>query len=364
MTTLKRLLFALTALTCLTVFAGCDTTAMKGDTDGTPDSGIADGGADSVADEGDNEGYVTSVADDVSDDMSDADVSSGYSGVAVDIGDIPAYSGSPYVVIDDNIPEFEDMTTTEAFEIYSPLDGLGRCGVAYANICVELMPTEQRGDISKVTPSGWMQGNLKQGSKWVFDRCHLIGFQLAGENANELNLITGTKAMNVNGMLPFENMIHDYVVETENHVLYRVTPVYEGDNLVADGVRMEAWSVEDGGDGICFDVFCYNAQDGVVIDYATGISYIQDDGAFEAPVEDEDFADDVVGADSIADAETDAMLDVFLQKFVLNINTKKAHTPECTSAESTKPENREDYEGTADELKSMGYDPCGKCKPF
>ena len=168
--------------------------------------------------------------------------------------ELPAYSGDPYVVIDDNQPDFpeEDRTSTESFETYSPLDALGRCGTAYANIGRDLMPTEDRESISSVTPTGWI--NRQYDGEYLYNRCHLIGFQLTGENANEENLITGTRYMNVDGMLPFENLVADYVTETDNHVLYRVTPVFEGQNLVASGVQMEAWSVEDEGDGVCFNV--------------------------------------------------------------------------------------------------------------
>lgn len=188
---------------------------------------------------------------------------------------VPEYSGEPYVVLQDNWPDFDagDLTT-EAFETYSELDELGRCGVAYANICLEIMPTEPRGEIGQVKPTGWhtVKYDCVDG-KYLYNRCHLIGYQLAGENANRQNLITGTRYLNVTGMLPFENMVDDYVEETENHVLYRVTSVFEGDNLVASGVQMEAFSVEDDGEGICFNVFVYNVQPGIGIDYATGESW-------------------------------------------------------------------------------------------
>lgn len=186
--------------------------------------------------------------------------------------DIPEYTNSPYVAVNNNNPFFEDSDlTTEAFETYSDLDELGRCGTAYANICQEIMPTEDRGDIGSVRPSGWQSVKYDNvDGKYLYNRCHLIGFQLSGENANEKNLITGTRYLNVDGMLPFENLVADYVHETNNHVLYRVTPVYTGDNLVADGVLMEAKSVED--DSVCFCVYCYNVQPGIEIDYATGNS--------------------------------------------------------------------------------------------
>lgn len=188
------------------------------------------------------------------------------------LSDIPKFSGSPYVVVNGNVPYFstEDYTT-ECFEYYSKLDNLGRCQTAYANIGVELMPLEERGEIGFIKPSGWH--TVKYDcieDRYLYNRCHLIGYQLSGENANDKNLITGTRYMNVEGMLPFENQVARYVQKTHNHVLYRVTPVYEGDNLVANGVRMEAWSVEDNGEGICFHVFVYNNQPGVLIDYATG----------------------------------------------------------------------------------------------
>ena len=184
-------------------------------------------------------------------------------------------------MIDENQPSFpEEDKNADAFEQYSELDPLGRCGAAYANLGQELMPTEDRESISSVKPSGWVQGTYDfVDGKSLYNRCHLIGFQLAGENANELNLITGTRTMNTQGMLPFENMVADYIDETNNHVLYRVTPVYNGMDLVAQGVQMEAWSVEDDGEGICFNVFCYNVEPGVEIDYATGENWLAEEVA-------------------------------------------------------------------------------------
>lgn len=189
--------------------------------------------------------------------------------------DHAAYNGEPYVELNDNVPNFttREKNNTKAFENYHRLDALGRCGTAYANICKELMPTEKRGAIGMVKPSGWntVKYDVVDG-KYLYNRCHLIGFQLAGENANKKNLITGTRYLNVDGMLPFEDEVADYVKNTDHHVLYRVTPVFKGDNLVAEGVEMEAYSVEDKGKGICFHVFVYNVQPGVTIDYATGES--------------------------------------------------------------------------------------------
>lgn len=190
--------------------------------------------------------------------------------------EIPVYAGQPYTVIKDNVPDFteEEKSCTDAFEYYGDLDTLGRCTVTFANVCPQTQPTEKRGTIGQVRPSGWhtVKYNDLIDGNYLYNRCHLIGYQLTGENANVSNLITGTRYLNVEGMLPFEDMVDDYVDETGNHVLYRVTPIFKGDELVARGVRMEAWSVEDAGTGICFDVFCYNVQPGIVIDYATGNS--------------------------------------------------------------------------------------------
>ena len=187
---------------------------------------------------------------------------------------IPDYSGSAYVNVNDNQPYFSDTDlTTTSFETYSELDGLGRCGVAYASVSTDTMPTKERGSIGQIKPTGWhtVKYDCVDG-KYLYNRCHLIGYQLTAENANEKNLITGTRYLNVDGMLPFENMVADYIKETDNHVLYRVTPIFDGDNLVASGVLMEAKSVEDKGEGICFCIFCYNVQPGVNIDYAAGES--------------------------------------------------------------------------------------------
>ncbi len=207
------------------------------------------------------------------------------------IANVPEYDGEPYVVIDENLPDFteEDMTT-ESFETYGELDSLGRCRAACANIGQDLMPTEERGSIGPVKPTGWH--TIKYDSvdgKYLYNRCHLIGYQLTAENANEKNLITGTRYMNVEGMLPFENMVADYVKDTDSHVLYRVTPVFEGDDLLAKGVQMEAYSVEDEGEGVCFNVFVYNVQPGINIDYGTGessLGSISEAGEKEDDVED------------------------------------------------------------------------------
>lgn len=196
--------------------------------------------------------------------------------ISYDLSGIPEYTNSPYVVINDNIPNFKEEDYNKDFEEYTPLDSLGRCGVAYANICKKTMPPEgdSRGDISSVRPSGWKQ--KKYNNEYLYNRCHLLGYQLSDEDDNECNLITGTRYFNVEGMLPFENQVADYIKaqkKNENrHVLYRVTPIYEGKNLVASGVQMEAYSVDDGGKSVCYNVYVYNVQPGVVIDYSTGDS--------------------------------------------------------------------------------------------
>lgn len=194
--------------------------------------------------------------------------------VFYDMSDIPDYAKDPYVIINDNVPNFKKSEIIkESFEHYSQLDSLGRCGVAYANVGIETMPTKERGKIGMIKPSGWhtVKYDIVNG-KYLYNRCHLIGYQLTGENANEKNLITCTRYMNTEGMLEFENKVAEYVKQTKNHVLYRVTPVFKGNNLLASGVQIEALSVEDNGEGIKFNVFVYNVQKGIEIDYKTGES--------------------------------------------------------------------------------------------
>lgn len=198
--------------------------------------------------------------------------------VSFDLASIPEYSDNAYVVLNNNVPDFDESDyTTESFEEYSELDSLGRCGVAFANICKETMPKEddERESISSVKPSGWVQ--KKYNGEYLYNRCHLIGYQLTNENANKQNLITGTVYLNIEGMLPFENEIAQYIEDNpDNHVLYRVTPIFDGDNLVASGVKLEAFSVEDKGKGVCFNVYCYNVEPGIIIDYKTGESYLDE----------------------------------------------------------------------------------------
>lgn len=197
--------------------------------------------------------------------------------VSYNISDIPKYNGESYVIINNNEPNFKESDKiTESFEVYSALDSLGRCGVAFANVSKDLMPDEKRGSIGGIKPSGWhtIKYDIVDG-RYLYNRCHLIGYQLTGENANEKNLITCTRFMNTKGMLQFENQVAEYVKETDNHVLYRVTPIFEGNNLLASGVEMEAFSLEDNGEGIKFNVFVYNVQDGIEIDYSNGESNLK-----------------------------------------------------------------------------------------
>ena len=195
------------------------------------------------------------------------------------VENIPEYSGEPYIVLNNNVPDFtEDDYTTTSFEKYSNLDALNRCGVAFANIGKDLMPTKERESIGMIKPSGWhtVKYDIVNG-KYLYNRCHLIGYQLTGENANPKNLITCTRSMNTTGMLEFENQVAEYIRKTNNHVLYRVSPIFKGNNLLATGVEIEAYSVEDNGKGVSFHVFVYNIQQGIHIDYATGdISLIEE----------------------------------------------------------------------------------------
>lgn len=266
-------------------------------------------------------------------------VNSSIPGSSVQSEEIPQYTNEPYTVLNNNIPSFAtEPLTAVSFERYSELDSLGRCGVAEACVGTDIMPTEERGAIGQVKPSGWhtVKYDIVDG-KYLYNRCHLIGFQLTGENANEKNLITGTRFFNVEGMLPFENMVADYVKETNNHVMFRVTPVYNENNLVADGVIMEAFSVEDKGEGICFNVFVYNIQPGVEINYATGESQLSDK------------------------AQTNS--DNSEHTYILNTNSMKIHLPSCGYAQDIKPENKKESNRSKQSLLDQGYTPCKSCNP-
>lgn len=272
------------------------------------------------------------------------------------IAEVPDYEGEPYVEINDNEPEFtEEELVAESYESYSELDGLGRCGTAQACIGEDLMPDEERGDISSVKPTGWKNKPYDNvDGEYLYNRCHLIGFQLSGENANEENLITGTRYMNTEGMLPFENIVAEYVKETDNHVMYRVTPVFEGQNLVASGVQMEAESVEDDGIGISFNVYIYNVQPEIYIDYATGDNWEAEDAGENAP--EMQNKDDSSTIDDKKQNNPD-------ENYILNIKSKKFHYPDCSGLENAKKKNLEEYTGTRNDLIKEGYEPCGTCNP-
>lgn len=256
-----------------------------------------------------------------------------------DFSAVPEYSGQAYVPVNDNVPFFnEEELTTESFEIYGELDSLGRCTAASASVGQDLMPTAERGSIGQVKPTGWHTVKYDNvDGKYLYNRCHLIGYQLTAENANEENLITGTRYFNTEGMLPFENMVADYVKETGNHVMYRVTPVFEGDNLVASGVLMEGRSVEDGGEGILFCVYVYNVQPGIAIDYKTG--------------------------NSTSAGKTGQETASQNGSYILNLDSKKFHRPGCSSVGQMKDSNKQEFTGTREELISQGYDPCKRCNP-
>lgn len=286
-----------------------------------------------------------------------------YSGSAPDaqtlLDSIPAYSGIPYTEVNKNIPFFtEEDFVVESFENYSSLDPLGRCGAAFANIGRELMPTEEIGSIGHIRPSGWhtVKYDVVEGN-YLYNRCHLIGYQLTGETANEKNLITGTRYMNVTGMLPFENMTADYIKETGFHVLYRVTPLFRNDHLLAEGVLMEACSVEDMGEGICFCVFVYNIQPGINIDYATGESSLETAASPDSKTPDSKAPDPDSSESGFPSNPPENA------SYILNTNTMKFHLPSCSSAEDIAEKNKELRQGRRQDIIDMGYAPCKRCRP-
>lgn len=323
-------------LAIATIFTGCASTDLSG-TEGTGYAAGAEvAGEDSYGALGSNDKV----------DGPQEDLVNNNSYVSLDA--IPAYDGRAYVAVNNNEPFFtdSDMTTT-AFENYSDLDSLGRCGVAYANICKDIMPTEERGKIGMIKPSGWHTVKYDViKDRYLYNRCHLIGYQLAGENANSKNLITGTRYLNVEGMLPFENLVANYVNNTGNHVLYRVTPMFSGSNLVANGVLIEAKSVEDNGGGILFNVYCYNVQPGVGINYENGDSWL--DGTTGSA---SSGSDSSVAENSAADSSNSETM------VHITATGKKYHRAGCRTLKKS------DTEVTLDEAKSMGLSPCGICNP-
>ncbi len=276
-----------------------------------------------------------------------------------DLSGVAAYTSAAYAIVNNNVPYFteSDLTTT-SYEYYSDLDSLGRCGVAIACIGQDIMPTEERGSIGSVKPTGWhtVKYDIVDGN-YLYNRCHLIGYQLSGENANVKNLITGTRYLNVEGMLPFENMVADYVNETDNHVLYRVTPIFEGDNLLASGVLMEAMSVEDDGAGVEFNVYCYNVQSGVEIDYATGDSQLVETTTEETTlVAEAETTTVAVETTTAAESETTGT-------YIYSAKSDKFHLPSCRYVDQIKAENLREFTGDRQTLIDMGYEPCKVCNP-
>ena len=266
---------------------------------------------------------------------------------AADLNKIPEYSGKDYIVINGGIPYFTAaQLTTAGYEKYGELDSLGRCTAAIASLGEETMPTDKRGSISSVKPTGWVQAQYSCiKTKDLYNRSHLIAWSLAGENANKQNLVTGTAHLNQEVMTQFEDMVLDYLKETGNHVAYRITPLFKGNELVCRGIQMEAYSVEDNGEGICFNVYCYNVQEGVVIDYATGNSY-SESGEESSEESSESSKDDTTTVEA---------------DYVLNKSSKKIHLPECDSVNQMSEKNKVFYTGTIEDLLAQGYKGCGNC---
>ena len=373
----NKLSYFLTLLLCLCMLVGCGsgaaTQVMLKAEDSETESYVETVQTESAENDPGDETEIQAAAQVQSDDSKQKVVHTGTAS-AFNAADVPAYSGEPYTAVNNNEPYFtSDDLTTEAFENYSELDTIGRCGVAYANVCLETMPTEKRGSISEVKPTGWHSVKYDNvDGKSLYNRCHLIGYQLTAENANQQNLITGTRYLNVDGMLPFENMVADYVKETDNHVLYRVTPIFTGDNLVADGVLMEGYSVEDEGDGICFCVYAYNVQPGITIDYATGDSWLSSEkgnsdsssggnsAVSQSAADKSGTQQAAVQTESVKETSTPVSTGT---EYILNTNTKKFHYPSCSSVKQMKASNKKEYTGSRDDLIAQGYDPCKKCNP-
>ena len=282
------------------------------------------------------------------------------------VDNIPKFDNKPYIKLNNNKPDFTlSDYSVKSFEIYSDLDAKGRCGAAFACIGRDIMPTEERGEIGQIKPSGWhtVKYDVVDG-KYLYNRCHLIGYQLTGENANTKNLITGTRYLNVEGMLPFENMVADYVTETGNHVLYRVTPVFEENNLLASGVQIEGYSVEDNGEGICFNIYCYNAQPGVTIDYSNGDSKLTYADTISTTKRKEIIPNKSSNTTPKQDVpKTTSTPAAHGTDYVVNTNTGKFHYPHCSSADNIKPQNKWEFVGTRNKLINDGYVPCKRCNP-
>lgn len=274
-------------------------------------------------------------------------------GPAFDIQTIPPYSGNAYVVVNNNVPYFNESDyTIHSFENYEELDEFGRCGVAYACIGTDIMPIQERGNIGMIKPTGWQTIRYENiDGKYLYNSCHLLGYNLTGENANPKNLITGTRYLNMQGMLPFETVVAEYVEETNNHVLYRVTPIFEGNNLLASGVLMEGYSVEDMGEGICFNVYCYNVQPGIVINYRDGSNYSADG---KPPYGSSDTSPTLAPNQS---PQTENV------NYIGNQKTKKFHYPDCSGVKQMKEKNKVYLFCTREEVIESGYLACKLCNP-
>lgn len=366
---MKRILRTIYIISMLLIMAGCDGTteeAKPSEPVQAEESTVLEGSEieEAIEEEPEAESNITEQEPDIEEE--DLITEQVTTAPVISINEIPAYIGNAYAVINNNVPYFMDNElSVTSYEYYSDLDSLGRCGVCVASIGQDIMPTEERGEIGSVKPSGWQTvkyPGIVDGN-YLYNRCHLIGFQLTGENANVNNLITGTRYMNVEGMLPFENMVADFVKETGYHVMYRVTPVFDGDNLVASGVLIEAESVEDNGNGILFNVFCYNVQPGVSIDYASGNSEL--DGVVSVATEDPSEVEEKT--ESVQQTEQ-AIIEIPQPvaegtSYVLNTNTKKFHHTWCSSVDQMKSKNREDFTGSRDDVIARGFVPCKKCNP-
>lgn len=352
----KKILALLLSLAMLLSFAGCDldTYDYSDGSSSTPSTTISDTKDDtSNTTDTPSQGQESKPTTDSSTQTPSINekpnntqgVGSG-TGKAVDPSKLPAYSGTAYTIVNDNQPNFSAAElTTKGYEKYSSLDSLGRCGVAIASCGKEIMPgaNEERGSISSIKPTGWIQKSYSGVSGgYLWNRCHLIGWQLSAENANRQNLITGTRYMNINGMLPFENMVADYIRETGNHVAYRITPIFVGNNLVCSGVQMEAYSIEDEGDSICFNVYCYNVQPGITINYATGDSSGPNSGTTTSTpsAEQNDSNDNQASSGDM----------VWIPKSGSKYHSRSGCSNMKTPSQVTK-----------QEAENQGYEPCKKC---
>lgn len=347
----RRLIALLLSVVMILSLAGCNLDAgiaNNGSSNQTVSSQIQNSGASlgSTDDASSSSRSTDDLPSSETDRPSKANVGNG-TATAIDPSQLPAYSGSPYTVVNGNQPNFSaSELTTVAYEKYSSLDSLGRCGVALASCGKEIMPepNEERGSISSIKPTGWIQAKYSGISGgYLWNRCHLIGWQLSAENANKQNLVTGTRYMNVDGMLPFENMVADYIRETGNHVAYRVTPIFEGNNLVCSGVQMEAYSIEDDGEGICFNVNCYNIQPGITINYSTGAS--------SGPGKE---STGTSGSSGGSETKDEPSSGVVVMVWIPRTGSKYHRNSSCSNMNNPS-------QVTLDEAIRRGFEPCKKC---